>query len=79
MRHLLRALALIVTIVAAIDAAAQAGYPAKPVRIIVGFPPGQATDIIARIVADKLSARLGQSFFVDNKPGSAGITAPKSR
>ncbi|NBS58734.1 MAG: tripartite tricarboxylate transporter substrate binding protein, partial [Betaproteobacteria bacterium] len=73
MRHLLRALALIVTIVAAIDAAAQAGYPAKPVRIIVGFPPGQATDIIARIVADKLSARLGQSFFVDNKPGAAGI------
>lgn len=73
MKHLLRALVLIVTIVAALDAAAQAGYPAKPVRIIVGFPPGQATDIIARIVADKLSARLGQSFFVDNKPGAAGI------
>lgn len=48
-------------------------YPARQVRIIVAFPPGQATDIVARLVADKLSSRLGQSFFVDNKPGAAGI------
>lgn len=48
-------------------------YPSKPVRIIVGFPPGQATDIIARVVADKMTARLGHSFLVDNKPGAAGI------
>jgi tripartite-type tricarboxylate transporter receptor subunit TctC len=44
-------------------------YPARPVQIIVGYPPGGATDAIARLIAQQLSERLGQQFMVDNRPG----------
>ena len=43
-------------------------YPAKPVKIIAGFPPGGAADLLARVVGDKLSALLGQTFVVENRP-----------
>jgi tripartite-type tricarboxylate transporter receptor subunit TctC len=47
-------------------------YPNRPVRVIIPWPPGQATDLAARIVADKLSQQLGQPFVADNRPGAGG-------
>jgi tripartite-type tricarboxylate transporter receptor subunit TctC len=51
------------------------GYPNRPVRVVVGFPPGGPTDVIARLVAQKLSDSLGQQFFVENIGGAGGNTA----
>lgn len=48
-------------------------YPARPVRIVVPYSPGGGTDFTARTLAQRLSAALGQSFIVDNRPGAAGI------
>jgi tripartite-type tricarboxylate transporter receptor subunit TctC len=51
------------------------GYPTRPVRIIVGAVPGSAPDVVARLIADWLSRRLGQTFFVDNRNGASGNLA----
>jgi tripartite-type tricarboxylate transporter receptor subunit TctC len=50
--------------------AAATDYPTRPVRFIVGYPPGGATDILARLIGQRLSERLGQQFVVENKPGA---------
>ena len=59
-------------------AAAVAGaqdYPAKPVRMVVGFPPGGGTDVVARILQPRLSELLGQPVVIDNRPGATGTVA----
>jgi tripartite-type tricarboxylate transporter receptor subunit TctC len=53
-----------------INGAAALDYPTRPVRFVVGYPPGGATDILARLIGQRLSERLGQQFIIENKPGA---------
>src|SRR5271154_4326703 len=59
------------TIPRAALAEAEAAYPSRPLRFIVGFPPGGGSDTVTRIMAQWLSDRLGQQVFVENRPGAA--------
>jgi tripartite-type tricarboxylate transporter receptor subunit TctC len=68
------ALAVVFAAVFAAPAGAQP-YPNRPVRFVVGFPPGGSTDLAARALGERLSAVLGQPFVVENKPGASGNLA----
>jgi tripartite-type tricarboxylate transporter receptor subunit TctC len=65
-------LAAAATLPAVSRVAGAQGYPTRPVRVIVGFAPGQALDIVTRIIAQRLSERLGEQFIIDNRPGAGG-------
>jgi tripartite-type tricarboxylate transporter receptor subunit TctC len=71
----MRSTTLLFCMVAAFAAAAQDNYPAKPVKLLVPYSPGGATDIIARIVAQRLTESLKESFIVENRPGANGNIA----
>ena len=74
-RQVLQAATFSAASVAAPSLLAQAGWPSKPIRFVVPFAPGGTSEIVARSVAVELTKQLGQSVFVENKPGGAGVIA----
>jgi tripartite-type tricarboxylate transporter receptor subunit TctC len=82
MPNLFRVILLLVSAIAVTSSASAQTYPSRPIRLIVGYPPGGAADLIARLVAHSVSARLGQPIVIENRPGAgtnlAGDAAAKS-
>jgi len=71
-RHFLSFLGTSIGVLGAATFVQAQTYPARPIRVVVPFAPGGATDIIARPILQELSKRLGQQFYVDNLPGASG-------
>lgn len=68
-------LCTVLTVVSGIANAAATHFPAKPIKIIVGFPPGGGADVLARAIAPQLESELGTNIIIENKPGASGIIA----
>jgi tripartite-type tricarboxylate transporter receptor subunit TctC len=77
-RRILELFAGLAMATVALPALAQASYPNKPIRFVVGFAPGGSADVVARAVAQELAKTLGQSVIVDNKPGASAHIATQS-
>jgi tripartite-type tricarboxylate transporter receptor subunit TctC len=77
-RSALGLLALAAAVAAPIGSAMALDYPTRPVRWVVGYPPGGATDIIARLIGQRLQEKLGQPFVIENKPGAGNNIATES-
>jgi len=73
MRHVAPALVCTALLACAPPVAAQEKFPQRPIRIVVPFPPGGTSDIVTRILGEKLSTAFGQTIVVDNRPGAAGM------
>ena len=69
----IRLIALLIAAVAFAGPVFAQQYPARPIRMLIGFPPGGGTDIVGRIVAQKLSENLGQQIIVENRGGATGM------
>jgi len=67
-----------ISAIASIGSAAAQNYPTRPIKWVVGYPPGGATDIIARLIGQRMSERLGQQFVIENKPGAGNNIATES-
>ena len=77
-RHFLHLAASTAALPAVSQIASAQTYPSRPVRIIVGFAPGQAIDIVTRIIGQWLSEQLGQQFIIENRPGAGGNIATEA-
>lgn len=71
----IRALAFVLSVMLGMTSAHAESYPARPIKLVVGFAPGGTIDVVARIIGDRLSSKLGKAVVIENKTGANGMLA----